>query len=448
MPSLVDEPDGGPPKLPDGVTITGFPSDFAASLVLPEGKHGVIESFEPLASDTPSGRVPVDLRPRGAGSGYEATTSAEGVHVRLGSRLSEGASLTDPGITMTPVTEVGLPLEGTGQVVGASVFYGASEDAQAGIHDIDFLGKLGTAGFSEETILRSQRSPSLLYFKLGLPEGASLSQEGAGPVLVVEGNQTVAQIIAPVARDAQGREVPVGVGVSGSTLTLTVDRPAGAYAYPIVVDPTVIDKHLATACEPESGNKNWVSTSDTEAISTSCYGQQASIFHKAGAAGYSAGQYAYWVYPTQGESHIYKWTATTVDEGGSAPVQALFLLASPGLGKEGNEVSLPASGTGPREVCAVWPSCEVGAVTSSDKNNRAFFEVRVIESSVEPTSAFLYAMEVPAIYISQEKPPQVTWDEASTLPNGKPNALAGNWVITKSWKPRWKPSIQGSGSTR
>jgi hypothetical protein len=226
---VVGERDGGPPRLPEGDQIVGFPSDFAASLALPAGKHGVVESGTPMAVDTSSGRIAVDLTPRLAGSGFEANVPAGGVHVRVGGRLSEGASLSDLGVTLTPVTEGGTPLEAGGVIDGASVFYGDSENSQAGVIDTDSLIKLKTDGFSEETVLRSERAPSKLFFEVGLPAGASLSQEASGAAVVVDGGRPIAAIAAPSARDAEGTVVPVSMSVQGDILTLTVEHVAGQY---------------------------------------------------------------------------------------------------------------------------------------------------------------------------------------------------------------------------
>jgi hypothetical protein len=119
------------------------------------------------------------------------------------------------------------------------VFYGDSENVNAGIVDLDTIVKPSTFGLMMETSLRSQRSPSRLFFKVGLPEGASLTQDTAvsGSVSVVDAGRILAVIYAPIAHDAEGTVVPVGMVVEGDMLVLTVDHPAGAYSYPITVDP-------------------------------------------------------------------------------------------------------------------------------------------------------------------------------------------------------------------
>ena len=69
FPGLVNEPNGGPPRLPEGERIVNYSSDVAASLALPEGKHGVLNSLAPIAVEDPASgqRVPIDLSPSGNG---------------------------------------------------------------------------------------------------------------------------------------------------------------------------------------------------------------------------------------------------------------------------------------------------------------------------------------------------------------------------------------------
>ena len=104
---------------------------------------------------------------------------------------------------------------------------------------MDSVVRLDTFGFSEETVLRSQRSPGKLFFRVGLPTGGSLQQTSndSGSVEVVDGGRTIARIQAPSARDAQGTVVPVGMSFSGDLLTLTIEHAPGQYAMPVMVVP-------------------------------------------------------------------------------------------------------------------------------------------------------------------------------------------------------------------
>jgi RHS repeat-associated protein len=324
FPTLVDEPNGGAPKLPEGAHITSFSSEFAAAVDLPGGERGTVESVAPIAVNTPSGTVPVDLTPQQAGSGFEANTPAEGMHVRAGGKLSEGASLSDLGITLTPVTEDGTPLEGSRSVDGASIFYGNSENSKAGVSDTDSLVKFDTYGFSEETILRSDLAPQELYFRVGLPEGASLvqAQGEASSLQMVAAGQTIATIAAPSGRDAEGTMVPVTLSISGDMVTLNVEHQPGQYKLPIEVDPTTLDTQVLAIHNGVTYQSRWkVDTSNghegpfyfSEGVSFGIrdyHGENTS-------PAYAAGEWGGFQYMTQGESAIYDVHVTSsLSDGG------------------------------------------------------------------------------------------------------------------------------------
>jgi hypothetical protein len=198
--TMIDEPAGGPPKLPAGENITGYVSDNAASLDLGGGKHGVLESLAPIAVQTgPGQRVPVDLGLRDAGNMFEPATPVVGVSIPK--RLAEGASLSDVGVSLTPVDASGTALGGSeGAVDGASVFYANTQT------DADTVTKPTTFGFEMDTILRSIESPEQLSFRVGLPEGASIAQakDGSGAVEVVQEGAVIATVLPASAQDAAG----------------------------------------------------------------------------------------------------------------------------------------------------------------------------------------------------------------------------------------------------
>ena len=216
FPSLSSEADGGPPSLPEGQRVAGFPSDFAMSVEGSNGSHEVRESLEPVAFEkTPGQHTPIDLGLVEANGVFQPKSPL--APVSIPERLVEGAALPAAGVTVTPVDERGNPLPGSGQLDGASVFYGASESAQASVFDLDTIVKPSTFGLTIDQSLRSQRSPSRLFFKLGLPEGASLVQEdpGSGPVRVVADGRPIIVIFTPSAEDAQGTSVPISMRVDG-----------------------------------------------------------------------------------------------------------------------------------------------------------------------------------------------------------------------------------------
>jgi hypothetical protein len=307
FPVLVDEPAGGPPKLPAGESITSFPSANAAQVDLGGGEHGVIDSVAPIAVETLSGqRLPVDLSLRDAGEAFEPRTSVTGV--RIPKQLSGGVVLPDSGVSLTPVSAQGAPLGGSeGVVDGASVVYANTQT------DTDTVIKPTTLGFDASTVLRSVNSRQQLFFRVGLPAGASLvqSSDGTGGVRVVEEETVIASVQPPVAVDATGRAVPVSMTVSGDRLALTVDLPAGEYEYPVYVDPTVTDKELLF----KPGN--WAFFTDNKLVFEGfkvSAGLEDTDYKEKEDNTYYGGQYGFFSYTTQGASRIYAFVATAKEE--------------------------------------------------------------------------------------------------------------------------------------
>jgi streptogramin lyase len=249
FPRVVDQPAGGLPPMPAGEQLAGYVTSNAASVTLPGGRHGLVESLQPIAMSTGHGRFqPIDLALHQAGDGYQPTTSD--VAVQIPKRLSSGVSMSSDGVTLTPVDASGQPLEGSaGTLDGASVVYA---NTQA---DTDTLVKPTTDGVQVDSLLRSSDSPEELYYKVSMPAGAKLvSDPRAAAARVVLGGQTIAAIAAPSARDAAGTNVPLRTRVLGSTLVLTVAHSSSEYQYPIDVDPFIFSWDGSLAPEHTS---NW-----------------------------------------------------------------------------------------------------------------------------------------------------------------------------------------------
>jgi RHS repeat-associated protein len=409
--SVVNEPDGGPPVLPEGQSIVGFPSDYAASLSLAEGQHAVLESSLPIAAQGPGGvRVPLNLRPQAVGGGYEAVTPSVGMGVRAGGRLSEGVSLTGLGVSLTPVTQAGVPLEASGVVDGASVFYGDSEDQQAGIVDLDSLVKLDAHGFREDSILRSERAPSKLYFKVGLPQGATLAQEGSGSVVVVAAGRPVA-LITTAAQDAEGTVVPVSVSVAGELLVLTVEHAVGQYRMPVEVDPTVSEGESMGRYQM---GKNWeFAAESSKGVFTNYepkYGVYGMEDHNPYGGEYVNGEFGLFGYETAGESRIYEFVSKSFNKNNSAISSTVYIA-----GKGGVESSIQTAGS--NTVCVV-ESCAAVMGGSSNWENGAFYKQTALAKESGP---FEDLLESATVYVVQEKGPSVvslgtcgsTWTNAS-----------------------------------
>jgi len=368
FPGLIGEPAGGPPRLPAGESVTGYPSDDAAQIALPEGKHAVLEAMAPIALETSGGgHVPIDLGLGENSGAFEPRMPAVGV--RIPKQLAAGVSLGSTGVSLTPVDAQGSTLGGSeGALDGASVLYANTQS------DTDTVVKPTTLGFEADTILRSVESPDQLYFRVGLPEGASLVQAKGGPgtVEVVKENATLAVIADPSARDAAGTVVPVSMSVSGDMLVLSVDEGSGVQ-FPVEVDPTVEDKEMYLAGEGRSGN--WAASSGGQGLGAGTnYVEGGLWLFNIERREYTEGSYALLQYGTQGKSHIYAFLSSNMkEEGPPTGIRGDLFLESNSQQVEGKEDVLPTTGEGEEKVC-VLETCAGGGVNSSNQSNKVSLE--------------------------------------------------------------------------
>ncbi len=431
FPALVSEAEGGPPKLPAGQTITGYPADDAAQVDLGDGKRGVIGSTVPIAVEaSPGQHSPIDLSLAESGGVFEPVTPFVGVQIPK--QLGEGVRMANSGVSLTPVDGQGVALGGSeGTLDGKAVFFANTQT------DSDTLVKAATFGFETDTLLRSVESPEQLSFRVGLPEGASLTapEGGSGPVRVVKEGATLAEIPAPSAVDAEGTAVPLSVSVSGSILTLSVNHRSREYRYPISVDPQVVETDLAD-CQRCWGSSGWAFYTPDEGyfyvrgLSEGGVQTYQSPTHES----YIREQWAYWYYYTQGASRIYAWTAKTHEEDGPNIETRLYMASKKGL--ETSVATLPASGTAEttqcvKEGCAVAPVVEGGEEKA--KESSTFFEDFVATSG---SSAWADSLTAASVDINQETGPSTLFAGGETVEYGKDgNALYGG---------RWSSGSSGS----
>ncbi|HEY2537852.1 MAG TPA: hypothetical protein VGI24_12845, partial [Solirubrobacteraceae bacterium] len=326
FPVMVDDPEGGPPRLRPGEGITGYlAGGHAASVDLGGGRRGVLESLAPIAVEPSPGRlVPIDLSLSEVGGSFRPRTPVVGVSVPK--RLGDGVSLPGAGVSLTAVDGSGAALNGSeGAIDGASVLYANTQT------DADTVVKPATAGFEIDTVLRSVNSPQQFSFRVGLPVGASLvaARDGSGGVDVVDGGVVIASVLAPSAHDAMGTVVPVSMGVEGSTLMLTVDHRSAEYDYPIVVDPYVEeDTNVTGAGKPT----HWKFCTS---VSSNCEHEEGP-FESTGWGGerlvdqarskYAAKEWGGFVYQTQGESRIIEFSARTSGENAGSNIESVMQI--------------------------------------------------------------------------------------------------------------------------
>jgi RHS repeat-associated protein len=419
FPKLISEPAGGPPKLVAGESIMGYPADNAAQVDLPEGKHGVIESMEPMAIEpSPGQREPIDLSLNEVGGAFQPLRSD--VALRIPKHLADGVQLTGMGISLTPVDAQGNPLGGSeGSLDGTSVIYANTQI------DTDTMIKPTTGGVATHTFLRSVASPSQLYFRVGLPSGASLVQSSGSGIQIVNGSEVIAGIPRPVALDAAGTAVPVSMSVSGNMITLTIESATGSERYPIDVDPEIKDTSTGNA---------WVfGTTNSKAFwgQNGCSGICQLILHTPFTEQATDGQYAFWEYPTQGESHIFAFKGYAQTSGTySGEDRPGVRIESPGNGKEGSEVVLPSKEA--NEWVSVCPgSCSPEAVTEKNKHNSVFMQLSALVSGERAADEFF--MRETEVAIEQEKGPLASTDTFDKTLAGQPNIFyPGTWVSTKT----------------
>ncbi len=441
---------GGPPELPTGEKITGFLTDTSAEVEFGEGQHGVIESLAPMAVETSAGnRVPVDLALHNTDNGFEPTRLA--TSLLIPKRLDEGIVLTATGVSLTPVEQSGQPLRGSdGATEETAVFYANTAT------DLDTLIKPTSEGFDAASVLRAADSPGKLFFKVGLPQGAELSQSPSGVAQVVQYGAVIATILPPHAQDAAGTAVPVSMVVSGTTLILTADLQAADYQYPIYVDPEVLgtDQQLATNGPKKS---NWeFFTSNVANFASKMSAESGEYLETYGIHEYKEGEWAYWGYQTQGVSKIYEFTGETEAKNKEDRIESRIELQAPGGATEEKEL-LSTELASPEYARQPLPEplCPKGkgtcVSTSGTAKNAVHFEQSIVN---KPTSKFSFSdfLDKGEVYISEPAGTHSTTSynttaseleievekEGKTEKQKRANALFG----TKTWLSEFGGALQ------
>jgi RHS repeat-associated protein len=424
FPYLVTEPAGGPPRLPAGQNITGYLGDNVARVDLGEGKRGVIESTEAMAVGTSPGHLaPLDLTPKSVGGVFEPTTSL--VSVKIPRRLSQGVSVGNTGVSLTPTNTKGVALGGSeGRLDGDTVFFGGT-----GV-DTGVVVKPTYGGFDEDTLLFSERSATTLSFRVGLPEGASLvHRKVSGGVRVVKDGVTLAVIPRPVANDAEGAVVPVRMSVVGNILTLSVDSNSVKPAYPIDVDPEVWD-FASPAMEegvPEPPS-NFHFIHEGAQFTASETGKGASwrwTEHITGS--HQKGEYGALAYTTQGDSYISAISVYGAWDEPKVHLENLLEIASPSKVAE-NQLVLPEESS-PRDGYSIDVPKKEGEPRPSSENSAEY-----LTESNEKGAAGENVIESADVEIKQETSPEGHFNTTSPTVDGQPNILYGtsNWLAPKS----------------
>ncbi len=442
FPAVVDDLAGGPPQLPAGQTLVRYTSDDSAQVDLPGGKHAVIASLQPMASEAAPGHLtPLNLTLAGVGGAFEPKTPVVGV--RIPKRLQDGVALSNSGVSLTALDAQGRALTGSeGTLDGASVLYASTQTAS------DTLAKATPGGFELDSLLRGAESPQTLYYRVGLPAGARLVAAGRGSraVAVMDRNKEIAVVSAPSAEDAEGVPVPLSTHVSGDLLSIEVDHRSTSYGYPIVVDPTV-EENVKGKGEILYG-KTW-----------GFFTKDGAIFHGGAldtgvedhiALSGAAGESGFFYYPTRGESKIYSVTATTLFEpfsGGWSEVaryveNTLGILNVHSKTLEAQQSWIGAYAETSTSLCSSG-GCAAGNVTPENDASEVVFK----QDLREPDGGGYAKLLSAKIGITQEAGPSVSWNTTEeNLENAEEDRtvrangmIPGKWIYpgTSYWSFDW-----------
>ena len=397
--------------------ITGYPSSNAASVLLADGKHGVIESLVPIAVKNATGQhVPIDLGLSTTAEGFEPVRPL--VNLRIPSRLAAGVQIGRTGVSLVPISATGGPLGGHEAVVdGAGAFYANTQT------DVDTLIEPATLGFEASTILRSARSPRQLRYRIVMPRGGQIIQDAAGAVDVLIHGKPRVTILPPHATDAVGVDVPVSMKVLGNILTLKVQTTQAHY--PILVDPYAIeDKDMAAEGStwafvhyPLSGCPyftSWTETSGTNQLGI----RQCKAF--------KSNEQASLNYSTQGESRIYEVTGEfSGDMYGYLVESTVHIMSSAKEFEAGSEVTWVGSDYNSPE--RIFGACVKGSCPELDERGTAnnSFDYGLATTGEGSSCCVFISMSNAVVHIAQEKGPEMSAATTSEV-DGKHNVLAGS----------------------
>jgi len=231
--------DADPARLLADVALERIDSPTEA-LVTVEGRKALLESEVPLRAPEDDGDLgKVELELEETANGFEPANPL--VDLTLPDAADEPIQIGDEGLTVTPVGASDVAASPLGE---EDLFLPAAHE------DTSLLLSPIAGGLELSALLTSRNSPEQLSFKVTLPQGAVLRAEETGGAAVVRDGEILATISAPRALDAQEAEVPVSLAVAGDTLTLSLAHREMDVAYPLFVDPSIVEENWAGFADP------------------------------------------------------------------------------------------------------------------------------------------------------------------------------------------------------
>ncbi|MGF1427262.1 hypothetical protein [Kitasatospora sp. LaBMicrA B282] len=212
------------------------------------------EAFAQGTAPTPQQAVHVvekvtgtaDLAPAAA----TASSPARAVTQLPTGTVSVVAPMTSTGAVALTVGQQGtltLGLPGTTAVTGVRsgdstvVYPNAAEGTDLAVQPTK------NGGARTLITLKDAAASTTWRFPLGLPQGAEVHRQSDGRILVVKGARVLGAFEAPWAKDANGRAVPTGYRLEGTTLVQVIATDANT-AFPVVADPWWDPTSWDTSC--------------------------------------------------------------------------------------------------------------------------------------------------------------------------------------------------------
>lgn len=231
-PELLTAPLWKPLALRRGERVRSYVTDHVARIGPPHGRGAVVESALPLRVRDARGRKrPVDLTLRETSTSFVASNPL--ATMRIARTVGGGVELPDVRMRVTPLgTRSATP----GRVVeGRAVFPNAYTDT-------DIVDAPAPSGVETYAQLRSERSPEDIALRLSLPTGATTHRDRRmGGLAIVRHGRTLAHVAPPAAWDASRRRVATRYSVAGHTLRMHVAHRDTGAAYPVVLDPAIVE---------------------------------------------------------------------------------------------------------------------------------------------------------------------------------------------------------------
>jgi sugar lactone lactonase YvrE len=282
------------------------PLGSGSAVISQEGTPELLEAGIPIESTNEEGvaaKVDLSIIEAGGEEGYELANPL--TEVSLPETAGERIEVGESGLA---ISQVGASETSTAQPLGdKNLFYASAQT------DTDLLVSPVSRGVELSDQLRSAESPEALRFQIDLPATAELKANLSGGAEVVDGARRLAQVPPPNAVDAQGATVPVETSVEGNELIVNVSHRSEEFAYPIDVDPSLVEdwynaswysgynlQALGDGSWGWNPNTNWIYGS-TSCIWT-CWGSGRGLYVSAESGSHGAWQQGQWAYGPPGST--------------------------------------------------------------------------------------------------------------------------------------------------